>query len=134
MANYNCVIRTNYFHVKDENTFEEFLKKVSGDDFHIFREGDMFGFGCYGSIYGISENNEDDEDDYDAFLEGLQKQIVDDEAIIITEAGYEKLRYVSGYATVITSQKISTINLEDKSIELAQEMVKNKEYYPQMSY
>lgn len=132
MANYNCVIRTNYFHVKDENTFEEFLKKVSGDDFHIFREGDMFGFGCYGSIYGISESDEDD--DYDAFLEGLQKQIVDDEAIIISEVGYEKLRYVSGYATVITSQDISTINLEDKSIELAQEMVKNKEYYPQMSY
>ena len=28
MANYNCTIRTNYFHVKDNKKFEEFMSHV----------------------------------------------------------------------------------------------------------
>ena len=32
MANYECAIRTNYFHVKDKEAFLEFTKKVLGRD------------------------------------------------------------------------------------------------------
>lgn len=51
MANYECVSRTNYFHVKDAETFREFMDSVIADDLHLWEEKDndnntVFAFGC----------------------------------------------------------------------------------------
>ena len=35
MANYNCSIRTNYFHVKDAEKFREFMNHVLGSEDNI---------------------------------------------------------------------------------------------------
>ena len=32
MANYECAVRTNYFHVKDAGRFREFMKNVCGSE------------------------------------------------------------------------------------------------------
>lgn len=163
MANYECVLRSNYFHVKDEESFRAFMNTVSGEDIHLWEEKDekdgitLFGFGCYGSIYGVTgdeddeeyeeneeededieyEENEDDEDEensYTLFLKGLQEHIADNDAVIICEVGNEKLRYVTGFATVITSDGIETISIDELAISKAREMLNNKEFNTKMDY
>ena len=60
MANYNCTVRTNYFHVKDPEKFREFMNHVYGseDSIDLWEEKDsggnpVFGFGVYGGISGL---------------------------------------------------------------------------------
>lgn len=36
MADYACVLRSNYFHVKDEESFRAFMNTVSGEDLHLW--------------------------------------------------------------------------------------------------
>ena len=108
MANYCCTIRTNYFHVKDEDKFRDLMSRVYGceDSIHLWEEKDsdgkaVFGFGVYGGIAGLRNAQEDEDDDvdessYDEFIDGLQSCVADNDAIIIMEAGNEKMRYVVG--------------------------------------
>ena len=63
MANYYAYIRTNYFRVKDEKKFREFMARVSGteDRVELWEEKDkngntVFGFGTLGGINGITLN------------------------------------------------------------------------------
>lgn len=139
MADYTNVLRSNYFHVKDEEGFRAFMNTVSGEgDIHLWEEKDedgrtLFGFGCYGSINGAPDEEIGDII-YEPFLKGLQRYIVDTEAVIICEAGNEKLRYVIGFATVITSNKIETISINELARSKAREMLKDIEYSPKMDY
>ena len=133
MANYYATIRTNYFHVKSPDEFKKMLMDVEGEDsVLLFEETDengqpIFGFGCSGCIYGISKG-EDEETDYDLFIERLQDCVADDDAIIILEAGYEKLRYVIATALVVTSTDTFLVSAEDVAIDKARELLKNKEW------
>ena len=114
MANYCCTIRTNYFHVKDEAEFRSLMEQVHGceDRIDLWEKQDgegrsTFAFGCYGGIAGIRDTNEDDdleEISFDRFLEKLQKCVAEDDAVIIMEAGNEKMRYVVGTALILTSK------------------------------
>lgn len=137
MANYESVTRSNYFHVKDEDAFSKFMDTVSGDDMHCWSDKDEDGntlhaFGCDGSIYGVPNGAKDN--DFDLFLSELQKHIAPEDAVILMEAGHEKLRYVTGFATVITSGGIETISIDELAISKAREMLKNIEYSPKMDY
>lgn len=142
MANYCATIRTNYFSIKNENAFRELMQSVSAEDeVHIFEQpqsdgSKKFGFGCYGNIYGITAGSDEDdsEDDMDCFLDALQNLVCEDDAIIMTEVGNEKLRYVIGCCTVITSKEIRGVNIPDKALHLAQESLGNKHYRTQMDY
>ena len=57
-----------------------------------------YGFGAYSSICGLRHEAEDadngDEFEVEAVYEALSKVVAPDDAIIITEIGYEKLRYI----------------------------------------
>lgn len=142
MANYYATIRTNYFSVKDEDAFRKLILSVRAEDeVYIFEQSQSdgskkFGFGCLGSIYGISAEPEEDdsEDDMDCFLDALQNLVCEDDAIIMTEVGNEKLRYVIGYSIVITSEEIQGIGIPDKALHLAQELLGNKDFQTQMDY
>ena len=142
MANYCGTCRTNYFKVKNEKAFLNFMNNVVGDDFYIFDKEDKdgnksFGFGCYGEIYGIATKVGDENEveyDYDLFLENLQEHIADNDAIIIMEAGHEKLRYVKGSVLVITSAKIMYKDTDELAIELARKALKNENYTTQLYY
>lgn len=99
MADYNCKMRSNYFEVKDPVTFEKMIGKVSGnfDQVHCWKaEKDgklLYSFGVEGSIYGFEDEENSSFDD--VILE-LQRHVAKDDAIIVVEAGYEKLRYTVG--------------------------------------
>ena len=144
MANYECAVRTNYFHVKDEFEFKELMKKVvcSEDDLDIFERNDkkgetVYGFGCYGSIMGIATEGEDEDEDeysYDKFIGELQKVIEPNDAIIILEAGNEKLRSIGMYADVITSEGYNMLNLEHMAVESAKNMLRNPDWETECTY
>lgn len=144
MADYICAIRTNYFHVKDEEKFRMFANKIqsTNNDFNVWEKEDKsgktrFGFGCYSSLIGvISEGDYTEETDcaYDEFIAGLQECVAEDDAVIIFEVGREKLRYLSGYATVITSNECEYLDISDLAVEQAREMLCNKEWNTVSSY
>lgn len=146
MANYNCTIRTNYFHVKDNKKFEEFMSHVYGDDLEVFNGIDSngnqtYGFGCYGGISGYFNSKEDyaDNDEawdnaYDNFIDGLVAHVTEDDAILIFESGNEKLRYVVGSVTVITSKGYEYRDITDVGIEMAEQMLNNPDYTTRCEY
>lgn len=132
MANYCCTIRTNYFHVKDENAFRTFMSRVYGceDDIELWEEKDkdgraVFGFGVYGGISGIRDQDADEDSSYDDFIDKLQEFVADDDAVIILESGNEKMRYVVGSATIVTSSDYKYIDIEDIAVKQAGEMLHN---------
>lgn len=140
MANYYATIRTNYFSVTDEAKYREIIEScIAEDTLHIFEESTtdgkkMFGFGCYGYINGIPAVEDEDETDLDAFYYALQSVLSEDDAIIITEVGNEKLRYLVGLCTVITNTDIQSIDVCCKAVELARIMLENPEFTTRMEY
>jgi hypothetical protein len=140
MANYNATIRTNYFSVTDEARFRKIIANCCGSDenlmlFEAEDDSGKFGFGCYGSVLGIPVGEDDYPDyDIDAFYEALQEILSDGDAIIITEVGHEKLRYLLGVCTVITKREIRSIDLSVKAIALAGEMLGNADFMTRMDY
>lgn len=133
MANYSCTVRTNYFHVKDEEAFRSLMSRVYGreDAVELWEDKDkdgktVFGFGALGGIAGVFDSKEDDTDDdtaYDEFICGLRKCVADDDAIIILESGNEKLNYVIGNARIITGSDFEYLNITALAIEKAKEML-----------
>lgn len=138
MANWRGAFRTNYFKVKDVAAFEAWVESLlSEDEVDILRKEDKVGFGAYGPIpydrtlteeefqnlpAEVSEYLSDDATYTDAYPESdgidilaeLASHLQEGEIAIITEAGYEKLRYVSGVATAIdhTGKIIAQQNLD----------------------
>lgn len=146
MANYNCIIRTNYFHVKDNEKFEEFMTHVYGEDLEVFHSADsngnkVYGFGGYGGIAGYFNKEEDYEDNdeawdnaYDNFIDGLVTHVTEDDAILIFESGNEKLRYVVGSVAVITSKGYEYRDIRDVGMEMARQMLNNPDYTTRCEY
>lgn len=135
MANYTCNVRSNYFHIKDAEEARKVLALIKGteDDVKVWEETDdagnpIFAFGCYGGLTGIDEGLEEDyepEEAYYQMVERLQSILVEDDAIIIMEVGNEKLRYLVGHASVITTHRIDEISLASAAIEMARNRLNN---------
>ena len=140
MANYSANTRSNYFSVTDEAAFRRIIASCIGSDdsITVFEQSDgsgKFGFGCYGQILGVLINEDDpDSPDYDAFCYDLQGVLAEDDAIIITEVGNEKLRYLTGYCTVITKNEIRGVDVCDTAMALARDMLDNPAFTTQMDY
>lgn len=137
MSNYYGVVRTNYFHVKDEEQFRALMAKTAGDEDGIelwddVKDADgkqMVGFGVYGGISGIqNDDDEYDDESYDRFIDGLMECVAEDDAILIFEAGHEKLRYVGGSVTIITTKGVEYINLEDNARKIVHELLGNEQW------
>lgn len=144
MANFECAQRTNYFHVKDPESFREMMGRVTGNGFRFWEEADAYGnpafaFGAEGSIGGIPYKDVDgemvtDDNSYDHFIAELGRHVAEGEAVILLTAGHEKLRYVSGDALIITGKGTDFIDLSQAAVKLAGEMLGNPEYSPKMEY
>ncbi len=115
MANYDSCVRTNYFHVTDEDKFMDLLENhIVGEDnildfSKLAEDGSkVFGFGCYGSIDGYVENKfeEDADADYGKMIKEIQKLLPDGECFVLVNSGHEKLRYVSGGAVFATNKEV----------------------------
>ena len=91
-------------------------------------DGSMqYGFGCYGSLFGI-------QDSLDAFYEALQELVCENDAILIFEVGYEKLRYVVGCCTVITSTEIQYVDIHQQALDLAAKLLNTPGYNTRTEY
>ena len=144
MANYYCASRTNYFRVTDEKRYKELMSHLCAEDLHDFtetRDGVTYhGFGSYGSIYySADDDNEnefpcDQENDMDYFFDELAKILPENEAFILLEGGHEKLRYVSGWALVVTRKGHRYISLENAAMAAARELLNDPEFTTQCSY
>lgn len=163
MANYYGNTRTNYFRVRDEKAFKEVMESiVAYEDSVEYWEKEIDGetyyaFGAHDSIAGVCEcahcnsckgceNEELDSNEectqcecegeynYEAMTKALQKVVHPEDAIIIVESGYEKLRYITGESTVITAEDVEYINIWGESISKARGMLDNKDYDTECSY
>lgn len=147
MANYYCRTRTNYFRVKVPEEFRAFMGGVrgTGDGVELWEEkgnaGELFfGFGTIGDIAGWydpsnkSDEAEDDDAAYDAFICGLQRHIAADDAVIILETGYEKLNYIVGSALIVTSNATGHIDLTGIACKKAAEMLGNPTWTTKCDY
>ena len=146
MANYCCAYRTNYFKVKYNEKFKEFMTHVYAEDLEIFHKKDengneQYGFGGYGGISGYFNNENEYEDSDEAwdnacdnFIDGLAKQVAEDDAILLFEVGNEKLRYVVGSVAVITSKGYEYRDITNVGVEIAKQMLNNPNYNTQCTY
>lgn len=121
MANYCGITRSNYFAVTNPEQLKEIFDKVVGaeDSVELFdRDVDgvtMYGFGCYSTIngYEVTDENGSTDYDYDAFVHDLQEILASEDAIVITEVGSEKLRYLYAVSQIITKERIEVVELYD---------------------
>ncbi len=124
--------------MKDEEAFRALMARVYGteDGVELWEGEDkagntVFAFGCYGAIAGLryAKEDEDDEEDietaFEEFIDKLQKCVADDDAIIILESGHEKLRYVYGDYTVITSKHMYSNNMTNAAVQEAKKCLNN---------
>lgn len=143
MANYECVMRSNYFHVKDPDAFRKFMERVCGG-VELWEEQDnagnlVFGFGAYGGFGWINPPEDKAEDepydgDYDTFIIELQEHIAEDDAVIIMEAGHEKMRYVVGSAVIVTHTEIEFLDISTCAIKRGAELLKNPAWVTKCDY
>lgn len=131
MANYIATARTNYFKVTDEDKYNEWFSKLLAEDiiqdFTETKEDGtiLHGFGSYAHIDFTGYHFDDDEEiekEIDLIPE-LQELLPDGEAFIYLEAGNEKLRYVLGYALIVTNAEARGVNLNVVAEEVAKELV-----------
>lgn len=139
MAKFDCVFRTSYFCVTDEQAYEEFKKHIvvrdNINDINFWhKRGDFMesdevkfdtdraikhAFGGYTQIRGY----EDIENyyskltyqfhDYNLFLSKLSEIIAPGSACIITEAGNNGLRFIGAKADIVTHGNHRTLKLHD---------------------
>lgn len=133
MANYVGYTRTNYFRVNDEQKFVSILSKCytcEGEELEEMAintdEGRKVGFYCEDSLLGYAENPEDTDYNLDAFYQDLQSLLPDDDAILITEVGKEKMRYLVGRITVLTKNNIQCKSLDSLGKEMARKTLGEK--------
>jgi hypothetical protein len=119
MADYYCVSRTNYFKVKKINDFKKELEDLA------FCEGGLqiwdgkdgrVGLGAYGSI---TTYYDEEADDMHEIFPILQDHLADGEVVILVESGYEKLRYITGFAWVVTKDDVKFIDVLHEAVKEA---------------
>ncbi len=107
MANYFAFSRSNYFAVKDREAFSLFCKNLGlvvieqepeDKDPNAFT---LVGF--YNEEGGIPSYDPTTQSDID-FPEELAKHLVDGHVAVVEEIGWEKMRYLVGYAIAVNSK------------------------------
>lgn len=137
MADYIAVGRTNYFRVTDNARYEELFANISANNgkWDYSKKGtDGTIYHCFAVEGGLDWREPDEYDsNLDYFIDELQKILPSDEAIIYTEAGHEKHRYVTGFSLVITPESIDWIQLPETALFKAREYL-GPDFVTQMDY
>ena len=115
MANYDECCRGNYVKVKDKEAFRAFLDRFGGAVVAIEDDKGRVGFlapdGLPSAYMPDDAGNEGEDVD---FVDELAGHLADHEVLIVMGTGYEKMRYLVGYAIAINNKK------ERQEIDLAQ--------------
>jgi len=116
MANYYANSRSNYFKVKDNEKFKDFIESMEGLEF-IYDNVGRVGFlvdSESGSIPCERYDEENDEYVDIDFDQELAQHLQDDQVAIYQEVGAEKLRYLVGYSVAVNSKgEVATVNIND---------------------
>ena len=142
MANYYGKTRTNYFRVTDEEALHNLIEnRCAGreDNLHLYSETDengitYFKFYCESTIEGLRSDEYEDEYSYDAFIDELQKLLPENEAVIITEIGNEKMRYLHGSVIVVTQKETKYRDLDSVGKALAKKLLGNLNWKTKNEY
>lgn len=140
MANYYAKTRTNYFAVTDEAKLKGIMENADPEATLHSENIDgktKYMFYCDGSFDGYPVYDEDGdvcEGDFDSFAKDIQNILPADEAIIIKEVGSEKFRYLSAYCTIITKNKVETIDLDVCAEKFVRELLKDEKWSTRMDY
>jgi len=118
MANYYASARTSYAKMKCGKKFRDWADTIpeckvitSASDKHGMLYGLIFTGDDCGSIPNSQWDEEADEHlDFDIYEE-IQKHLADGWAISFKEAGAEKLRYILGFAAIVTKDTIEHTTL-----------------------
>lgn len=117
MATWVGVARTNYFRVKDRTAFEEDMEGFPGVD--MVWNNDyvaLFGEEGYWPSYRMLDRETEDfvEEDIDDFGFEVSKHLLDGDVVVLQSAGFEKQRYVTGYASAFNSKgECLTVSIDD---------------------
>lgn len=125
MANYNEVLRTNYFEVTDVDKFQDLIDGLcSNDKISVWKKKfngkTKFGFGCCSSISYADESCDFSMSD---FMNRLAKLLPDGEAVILTEIGHEKLCYIGSGSYIATNKECIYLDLQILAVKRAAEML-----------
>ena len=118
--NYYATVRSNYFRVKDLESFKQFCDRWGLELLETVTRGEVVGFTPQRfNDGGIRQPPDDEEAD---FVSELAKQLDRDEVAIFMEAGNEGVRYVIGLATAVnwrgTQTHISLCDIYKKARKL----------------
>ena len=112
MANYYCTSRSNYFEVKNPQAFYHWAKNRGLKCWH--KEDDEEGRVLYAVAPAELDDRSTDDGSWPGFdwatgkefdlFEELSQHLADDWVAVFMQAGAEKMRYVSGFATAIDSK------------------------------
>ena len=61
-------------------------------------------------------------------------KMCENDAILIFEVGYEKLRYVVGCCTVITSTDMQCVDIQHQAVALAAKLLNRPNYDTRLDY
>lgn len=133
MANYYAMGRTNHFAVKDPEAFQAEIEPLMNDG-TIFREERdgvdgfilLFPDGLPTYYEEVNEESEEYGESYELdWIEIIATHLADGEVCVIQEIGFEKLRYLTGYATAFNNEG-ETKNINIYSIYKEAEALGNR--------
>ena len=127
MANYYSKAKTNYFQVTNPDRFKSLMKLIDFDFYEKEIKPGVYAYCFYGEDLTLSDEIDLDEfsiEEYPGLQEAykdapflspkkeLQNLLLEGEAIIYQEIGYEKLRQLDGYCLVITKNNSCCVDIE----------------------
>lgn len=138
MADYIAMGRTNYFHVTDEDKYQELIKGLVSNGYwydfsRVEDSGVIHAFGFDGCFDWTDPEDEDQDSNLDYFLDEIQKILPDGEAFMCFEIGHEKFRYVVGEVCVVTKPEIAWFNLDHIAMDWAKNIL-GPEFTTQTTY
>lgn len=121
MANYTAVARSNYFEVRDKETFIAWVSTLPGVVAETERSedgGERFVLLCadgdcggWPSFRMYDDGRDDEEIDLPA---ELAEHLAEGSVAVLEEAGSEKLRYIVGYAIAVNHEgEVLSVSLRD---------------------
>lgn len=123
MANWYGASKTNWFAVKDVETFVDVVDSMDGTESGIYcsKDGNKVCLSVYDD-WPTWINHEDGSEEEVDFLGTLAKHLEDGEVIVSETIGNEKLRYLTGYASAINNKgeriDISLYDIYERAKEL----------------
>lgn len=106
MGTYYGTTRTNYFKVNDVKRLKWLAEEIMGAELW-----EKDGFYAFGGTNIQIDSGYDLKDNEINIPEELQKLLPDDQVLVITEVGYEKLKTVNSFCIFITNKSLESISL-----------------------